>query len=231
MYAYRLKHRDPRSLSKFKLNLKNFLKGFTFLRGLPSAIFFNSVKHSYWATGESYAMRIPSGGVTDTDALPDSVMYPIPGNDDAFGSVFFFNKLIAKVVLISKMRRTISVYGKFLDGQFKRRVKLTARRAARRRRRRRFFRKFWLRSLRKRAIQLRKFSDPLRYRLNHRRACRRIRLMRKYRVLKMRRLLHWRCNAKIVRLTQLGARLLEHFYSRRRGKSERARFMKTFDSR
>lgn len=62
---------------------------------------------------ESYAMHIPSGGITDTDALPHSVLFPIPGNDDAFGSIFFFNQLVAKTTLIAKISSLLVNYRKF----------------------------------------------------------------------------------------------------------------------
>ena len=61
------------------------------------------VKHSQWGTGEARAMFVPSGGVIDTDAYPSSIMFPIPGNDDAFGAIYFLNRLVAKVVLIAKI--------------------------------------------------------------------------------------------------------------------------------
>lgn len=42
-------------------------------------------------------------------------MHPIPGNDDAFGSVFFLNQLVAKAVLISKMVAMVKTYGEFCN--------------------------------------------------------------------------------------------------------------------
>lgn len=137
MYHKTLKNVSSDRLSRFKLNLKNFLQGFTFLKSLPSVAFFNSVRNSYWATGEAYAMRIPAGGVTDTDSLPDSVLYPIPGNDDAFGSLFFLNKLVAKVVLISKMTRMFVAYNKFCVDFIERTIKVFESRIRRLKRRRR----------------------------------------------------------------------------------------------
>lgn len=113
MYHRSLKYKNDKGLSRFKLNLKNSLRGLTVLKSLPSVVFFNSVKHSYWATGETYALHIPSAGITDSDALPDSVLYPIPGNDDAFGSIYFLNKLVAKMVLISKIETMLKAYKAF----------------------------------------------------------------------------------------------------------------------
>lgn len=113
MFHRLLKYKNDNKLSRFKLNLKNSLRGLAVLKSLPSVVFFNSVKHSYWATGETYALHIPSAGITDSDALPDSVLYPIPGNDDAFGSVYFMNKLLAKMVLVSKIETMLKVYKSF----------------------------------------------------------------------------------------------------------------------
>jgi ribosomal protein S2 len=56
-------------------------------------------------------LRIPSGSVTDSDALPSDVLYPIPGNDAAFGSIYFLNQLVAKTVLISKINLLLN-FGK-----------------------------------------------------------------------------------------------------------------------
>jgi len=58
-------------------------------------------------------LLIPAGGITDTDSSPSSLLYPIPGNDDAFGSIYFLNRLIAKVVLISKMAIMLRLYTEF----------------------------------------------------------------------------------------------------------------------
>ena len=115
MYYRLLKYKQDSCLSRFKLNLKNSLKGLSVLKSLPSVVFFNSVRHSYWATGEAYALHIPAGGVTDSDALPDSILYPIPGNDDAFGSIYFLNKLVAKMVLITKILLMLKTYTKFCE--------------------------------------------------------------------------------------------------------------------
>lgn len=113
MYYRLLKYKKEAYLTRFKINLKNSLNGLMILKSLPSAICFNSVRHNYWGTGESYALHIPAGGITDTDAAPHSVMHPLPGNDDAFGAVFFLNQLVAKTVLISKIVAMLKAYEEF----------------------------------------------------------------------------------------------------------------------
>lgn len=47
MYNRLLKYKNDTSLSRFKLNLKNSLRGLVTLKSLPAVIFFNSVRHNY----------------------------------------------------------------------------------------------------------------------------------------------------------------------------------------
>jgi len=115
MHHYKLKHRDNRELTKFKFVLKSSLGGMHLLKSLPTLIFFNSVMHSYSATQEAHAMSIASGGVTDTDALPDALLYPIPGNDDSFVSLYFLNKLIAKTVILGKIYAMTTTHQNFCE--------------------------------------------------------------------------------------------------------------------
>lgn len=112
MYERMLAFRAEASLSRFELNLKRSLRGLFLLKSFPGLSFFNSVKHSYWGAGEAYAMFVPSGGIVDTDAYPHSIMFPIPGNDDAFGSIFFLNRLVARVVILAKITAMVARYSK-----------------------------------------------------------------------------------------------------------------------
>jgi ribosomal protein S2 len=120
-------------LSRSKLRLKHTLGGLTDLRALPGVVFFNSARASTWGSGETFALHIPAAGIIDTDACPPSLLYFIPGNDAAFGSVLFANQLLAKTILISKMMTMVKVYQNFCD-----KLKLQALRLARRKERKRF---------------------------------------------------------------------------------------------
>lgn len=113
MYVRLLRLERTTGLSTFRLALKKFLAGLSVSKALPGAIFFNSVKDSHWAAIESWALHIPSAGISDTDASTHSVLYPIPGNDDAFGSILFFNQLLAKAVLIAKLSDMLRLYRSF----------------------------------------------------------------------------------------------------------------------
>lgn len=137
MYHRLLKFKADSVLPQVKLNLKNLLRGLCLLKALPSVIFFNSVRHSTWASGEAHALLIPAGGITDTDASPRSLLYPIPGNDDAFGSVYFLNRLVAKVILISKISVMLDVYTEFCSDWQQWSKRLEKRRLWRKRKRQR----------------------------------------------------------------------------------------------
>lgn len=113
MYVRLLRLERTSGLTTFRGALKGFLAGLSVLKALPGAIFFNSVKNNYWAATESWALHIPSSGIADTDASTHSVLYPIPGNDDAFGSILFFNQLLAKVILIAKVSEMLKLYTNF----------------------------------------------------------------------------------------------------------------------
>lgn len=115
MYRRLLHYRQGSFLSPSQLNMKNLLKGVAQLKALPSAVFFNSVRRGYRGLIEASSLHIPVAGITDTDALPEFVLYPIPGNDDSFGSILFLNQLLAKVILVSKMKSMVRVYTAFYE--------------------------------------------------------------------------------------------------------------------
>lgn len=127
MYRRSLKYSEASSLSRARFLLKNSFLGLSVLKSLPAVVFFNSAKSSFWGSGETYALHIPAAGIADTDSYPHSLLYPIPGNDDAFGSVLFANQLVAKTILIAKIANMLQVYQKFCE-----RARLQALRFARR---------------------------------------------------------------------------------------------------
>jgi small subunit ribosomal protein S2 len=112
-YNTLLRGKEASSLTRYKWNLKQSLDGLQTLNSLPGVVFFNSTKNNFWGTREAYSLRIPSGAVTDSDALPSDVLYPIPGNDDAFGSIYFLNQLVAKTILISKINLLLNFSKKY----------------------------------------------------------------------------------------------------------------------
>ena len=117
MVAYNilLKNKSFNSLTRYKWNLKQSLDGLSVLNSLPGALFFNSTKNNFWASREAYSLRIPSASITDSDSYPSDILYPIPGNDDAFGSIYFLNQLYnSEVKKLIQLHRSNNVFYLFI---------------------------------------------------------------------------------------------------------------------
>jgi len=65
---------------------------------LPGALFVVDAKRETIAVREAAKLGIPIIAIADTNADPDLIDYPIPGNDDAIRSVGLIGKAIADAV-------------------------------------------------------------------------------------------------------------------------------------
>ena len=72
--------------------------GVTALEGLPSCIFVVDPKREVACIREANKLAIPIIALIDTDADPEAVDYPIPGNDDAMKSVKYITSCIVEAV-------------------------------------------------------------------------------------------------------------------------------------
>ncbi len=72
---------------KERQKLIMFYGGIADMTKLPDAVFIIDTHLERLAVDEARDMRIPVVGITDTNADPTIVNYPIPANDDAVGSV------------------------------------------------------------------------------------------------------------------------------------------------
>lgn len=64
------------------------------LDALPDVVFVVDALRDRIAVKEASKMKIPVVGIVDSNADPDGITYPIPGNDDAVKSLAY---LIQKV--------------------------------------------------------------------------------------------------------------------------------------
>ena len=88
------------SREKDKLNLN--IGGIRHLGGIPDvAIVFDAVKDKL-AILEAKKLNIPVIGILDTNADPDLVDFPIPGNDDALRSINLYADLFKSTILEAK---------------------------------------------------------------------------------------------------------------------------------
>ncbi|WBU39164.1 30S ribosomal protein S2 [Homoserinibacter sp. YIM 151385] len=75
--------------------LHKTLGGIRNLTKTPSAIWVVDSKREHLAIDEATKLGIPVIGILDTNADPDELAYPIPGNDDAIRSVGLLTRIIA----------------------------------------------------------------------------------------------------------------------------------------
>lgn len=68
----------------------------------PRAIFVSNVLASYNICQEAMHLRIPTMGIVDTNSPQKYVNMAIPGNDESFSSVGFYNNLVSMFILYNK---------------------------------------------------------------------------------------------------------------------------------
>lgn len=74
-------------MEKERAKLENFYWGVQDMAKLPEAVFIIDTHLEDLAVREALATRIKTVGITDTNADPTLINYPIPANDDAAGSI------------------------------------------------------------------------------------------------------------------------------------------------
>ena len=75
------------TLTRERDKLEKVLGGVANLLRLPSAIFIVDIEHENIAVAEAQRLGIRTFGIVDTNADPNKVDFPIPGNDDASKSI------------------------------------------------------------------------------------------------------------------------------------------------
>src|SRR5687768_11352696 len=85
-------------LSREKDKLVKYLGGVKEMGRLPGAIFVVDAKKETIAVKEANKLGIPVIAIADTNADPDVIDYPIPGNDDAIRSVSAITRGISDAI-------------------------------------------------------------------------------------------------------------------------------------
>jgi small subunit ribosomal protein S2 len=85
-------------LERERAKLDKYLAGVKDMGRLPGALFVVDAKRETIAVREAAKLGIPIIAIADTNADPDLIDYPIPGNDDAIRSVGLIGKAIADAV-------------------------------------------------------------------------------------------------------------------------------------
>jgi small subunit ribosomal protein S2 len=89
-------------LDREREKLDKYFCGVKDMSRLPGAIFVVDARRETIAVKEAHRLGIPVIAITDTNADPDLIDYPIPGNDDAIRAVGLITKAISDAVEATK---------------------------------------------------------------------------------------------------------------------------------
>ena len=113
--------------------LEKFLGGIKEMKELPSAMFVVDPRKEKNAIAEAHKLGIPVIGICDTNADPEAVDFPVPGNDDAIRAIQFYSELVSGAVL-DGMQAEIAAQGvkveEMVEGEAKPAKKRASKKAA-----------------------------------------------------------------------------------------------------
>ena len=94
-----LTKKEIAKLNKERVKLEKNLGGIKDMKELPGIIFIIDTRKEAIAVAEALRMKIPIVAVVDTNANPEGITYPLPGNDDAIRAITLFTEIIANAVV------------------------------------------------------------------------------------------------------------------------------------
>lgn len=94
-----LTKKEKLELTRQRDKLQLVLGGIREMAGLPDIIFVLDSSKEFIAIDEAKKLKIPLVAIVDTNANPELVDYPIPGNDDAIKSITIYCELVSQAVL------------------------------------------------------------------------------------------------------------------------------------
>jgi small subunit ribosomal protein S2 len=86
------------TLTRERDKLDKVLGGIATLSRLPAAIFIVDIEHEHIAVAEAQRLGIRTFGIVDTNADPNKVDFPIPGNDDASKSIRIITEYMVQAI-------------------------------------------------------------------------------------------------------------------------------------
>ncbi len=86
-------------LDRERIKLEKYFSGVKDMTRVPGAVFVVDARREAIAVKEAHRLGIPVIAIADTNADPDLIDYPIPGNDDAMRSVGLITKAVADAVV------------------------------------------------------------------------------------------------------------------------------------
>ena len=95
----KLSKKEALMMSRDHEKLMRTLNGIRDMGGLPDMIFVLDTNKEHLAVAEAKVLGIPVVAVIDSNSDPDSITFPVPGNDDALRAIDLYCDLVADAVL------------------------------------------------------------------------------------------------------------------------------------
>jgi len=96
------------NLNRERDKLERALGGIKDMGDLPNVLVVVDTNKEHIAVAEATKLNIPVIAVIDSNSDPDSITYPVPGNDDAFRAIATYCNLMADAVLDGIQQELIS---------------------------------------------------------------------------------------------------------------------------
>jgi small subunit ribosomal protein S2 len=90
-----LTKKERAKIEKEYLRLSEFLNGIRDMKDMPTVMFVVDLPKEHIAVAEAKRLGMTVVGIADTNSDPESIDFPIPGNDDAIRSIKLFANLVA----------------------------------------------------------------------------------------------------------------------------------------
>lgn len=91
-----LTKKERAQLDNEAIRLTEYLEGIKDMKSLPKVMFVVDMPKEHIAIAEAKKLGIAVVAIADTNSDPETVDYPIPGNDDAIRSIKLFSNLMAE---------------------------------------------------------------------------------------------------------------------------------------
>lgn len=91
--------KERSKIEKEYIRLSEYLNGIREMRESPGVMFVIDITKEHIAVAEAKRLHIPVVAIADTNCDPETVDYPIPGNDDAIRSISLFTNMMADAYL------------------------------------------------------------------------------------------------------------------------------------
>jgi small subunit ribosomal protein S2 len=98
--------KEVSGFTKEKERILKTLGGVRSMAELPGLVFIVDTKKEQNAVNEARRLRIPIVGVVDSNADPEEVDHPVPGNDDAMRAIGLFARVVADACIEGRARYT-----------------------------------------------------------------------------------------------------------------------------